>query len=155
MKCARWFSNSSGEPNRFRFADFSTEERILLLVALGRWCAISARLLRAQRGIPLVTHRVYKVTYSLSLDRLLCVGAKKFSLVLQHVGSVLPDILVMALLLRTIPGELTTRRETNEAMIFRGPLVARQYPAQRMRSFSWEMSRSLAMGSTTRRFICR
>src|SRR5215813_12012273 len=69
MKCARWFSNSSGEPNRFRFADCSTEERILLLVALGRWCVISARLLRAQRGIPLVTHRVYKVTYSLSLDR--------------------------------------------------------------------------------------
>src|SRR5262245_9804436 len=137
MKCARWFSNSSGEPNRFRFADFSTEERILLLVALGRWCVISARLLRAQRGIPLVTHRVYKVTYSLSpLTRLLCVGAKKFSLVLQHFGSFLPDILVMALLLRTIPGELTTRRETNEAMIFRGPPVARQYPAQRMRSFS-------------------
>ena len=35
----------------------------------------------------------------------------------------------MALLLRTIPGELTTRRQTNEAVILRRPQVARQYPS--------------------------
>jgi hypothetical protein len=41
---------------------------------------------RAQRRIPLVMHNVYKVTYSLSMERLLCIATGGFLLSFNKFG---------------------------------------------------------------------